>query len=70
MRFAFINGKQISPYKCSKKDKICCKNGHTLIPIQGSQLDWHFRHVGKCNSKCDSEPLRKQLQFNNKLYIK
>jgi hypothetical protein len=38
-------------YKCSKKDNICCKYGHRLIPVQGYRLRWHFRHVGKCENK-------------------
>jgi hypothetical protein len=38
-------------YKCSKRDKICCKYGHRLIPIQGPKLRWHFRHNGLCQNK-------------------
>lgn len=38
-------------YKCSKKDNICCKYGHRLIPVQGYRLRWHFRHIGKCENK-------------------
>jgi hypothetical protein len=38
-------------YKCSKKDKICCKYGHRLIPVQGPKLRWHFRHDGPCQNK-------------------
>ena len=40
-----------SIYKCSKHDKICCNYGHRMIPVQGSKLRWHFRHVGKCEKR-------------------
>lgn len=42
---------QINIYKCSKQDKLCCKYGHRIIPIQGPRLRWHFRHVGPCENK-------------------
>jgi len=41
----------INIYKCSKQDKLCCKYGHRLIPVQGPRLRWHFRHVGPCENK-------------------
>lgn len=42
---------EINIYKCSKKDKLCCKYGHRIIPVQGPRLRWHFRHVGPCENK-------------------
>ena len=39
------NQNEINIYKCSKQDKLCCKYGHKLIPIQGPKLQWHFRHL-------------------------
>jgi hypothetical protein len=46
-----IKGKEVSlsVYKCLKTDKPCCKYGHRIIPVQGPQLRWHFRHIGPCN---------------------
>ena len=28
------NQNDINIYKCSKQDKLCCKYGHRIIPIQ------------------------------------
>ena len=39
------NQNEINIYKCSKQDKLCCKYGHRIIPIQGPRLRWHFRHL-------------------------
>lgn len=39
------NQNEINIYKCSKQDKLCCKYGHKIIPIQGPILRWHFRHL-------------------------
>lgn len=45
------NENEINIYKCSKQDKLCCKYGHRIIPVQGPRLRWHFRHVGPCEKK-------------------
>ena len=45
------NQNKINIYKCSKKDKLSCKYGHRIIPVQGPMLRWHFRHVGPCENK-------------------
>ena len=41
----------VNIYECTKNDKICCKYGHRIIPVQGPKMRWHFRHWGPCKKR-------------------